>query len=163
VVMTAAFAWDGATFATSERDGGADWGAAYQVKVRSTATGKSVCSLPYPGVITPAVCFSKDGSHLLARSLASVTCWDLGDVKKPPRKAQNPSRRHFGAMAVHPDGPLLTVDNDRLVRVWDVPALTTDRAITWNIGKLHAVAVSPDGTRAAVGSHTGKVLVWDWD
>ena len=66
-------------------------------------------------------------------------------------------------MAVHPAGPLLTVANDKLVQVWDAPALAPSRAIEWNVGKLYAVAVSPDGTRAAVGSHTGKVLVWDWD
>ena len=57
----------------------------------------------------------------------------------------------------------MTVDTDRLVRVWDVASLTVTRTIEWNIGNLNAVAASPDGTRAAVGSGTGKVLVWDWD
>jgi hypothetical protein len=47
--------------------------------------------------------------------------------------------------------------------VWDAATLKLDRTIEWNVRKLYAVAVSGDGTRAAVGSHTGKVLVWDWD
>ena len=34
---------------------------------------------------------------------------------------------------------------------------------TWDVGRLRSVAFSPDGTRAAVGSDTGKVVVWDVD
>jgi WD40 repeat protein len=73
-------------------------------------------------------------------------------------------RRHrVEELAFHPDGSLPTVGGDRLVRVWDAETLTPGRVIEWNVGKLYAVAVSPDGARAAVGRHTGKVVVWDRD
>lgn len=162
-IDTAAFAPDGATFATAERHTDIGQPDEALVGIREVKNGRRRRNLKGVFLDTQQMEFTKDGSHLVARSAASLACWNLSEPNKQPRKAVNPSRKHFLSMAVHPDGPLLTVDNDRLVRVWDVPALTTDRSITWNIGKLYAVAVSPDGTRAAVGSHTGKVLVWDWD
>jgi WD40 repeat protein len=159
----AAFAPDGATFAITEQRIGD--GAPSGLTLRDAETAKPIRELKSAVPNPYQMVFSKDGAHLIARLPVRLVCWTLAAAEPgaAPRKVVNPSRKHFVAMAVHPDGPLLTVDNDRLVRVWTVPALTTDRSITWNIGKLHAVAVSPDGTRAAVGGHTGEVLVWDWD
>jgi WD40 repeat protein len=161
-VFAAAFAPDGSAFATFERFYDAHFRPTVELTVRRVADGKPICSPTGAPVSTEQLAFSHDGARLFGRWTASVGCWDLAEPDKL-RKAVNPARRHFVAMAVHPNGQLLTVDNDRLVRVWEVPALTADRTITWNVGKLYAVAVSRDGTRAAVGSHTGKVLVWDWD
>lgn len=107
--------------------------------------------------------FSPDGATIFVRAAASVACYDANDLKRPPRKIVNPSRKHFVSMDVHPDGKLLTVDNDAHVRVWDIATLTQVRTVEWKIGGLYAVAVSPDGTRAATGGSRGKVLVWDWD
>jgi WD40 repeat protein len=156
-----AFAPDGATFATAEVQPG--WRGAPELTIRAADTAKPVRTLVGTFRNTPQLAFSGDGVHLVARSGASLACWDVTEPDQKPQKAVNPGRKHFVSMAVHPDGPLLTADNNALVRVWNLPALTTERTIEWNIGKLYAVAVSPDGTRAAVGSHNGKVLVWDWD
>jgi WD40 repeat protein len=156
-----AFAPDGATFAISEERIGS--GAPSGLTLRAAETAKPIRELKSAFGHTYQMAFSNDGAYLIARSAARLACWTLAEPDAAPRLVTNSSRKHFVATAVHPDGPLLTVDNDRLVRVWTVPALTTHRSITWNIGKLLAVAVSPDGTRAAVGSATGKVLVWDWD
>ena len=162
-IRQAAFAPDGTRFATAERYTDANMVPSSKVTVCATATGKPVCSWEFPGVLTPLICFANGGTHLIARTLVSLACWNLGEPGSAPRKGVNPGRKRFVAMAAHPAGPLLTVANDRVVRVWDVPALTAGRSFTWNIGKLNAVTVSPDGTRAAVGSDTGTVLVWDWD
>jgi WD40 repeat protein len=161
-IEAAAFTADGGTFATAEHhNSGARW--VPELRLRDAETANPTRELVGAFRNTAQMAFSKDGAHLIARANASLACWTIAEPTRAPRKATNPSRRHFLSMAVHPSGPVLTVDNDRLVRVWDVPALTTDRIIEWNIGKLYAVAVSADGTRAAVGSHTGKVLAWDWD
>jgi len=156
--LSAAFSPDGTTLATAELRRNQR-----VVAVRDADTAVVRRDLGAPASQIEQLAFSSDGTRLLGRALARVFCWDLTDTSASPRSGTNPGRKHFRAMAVHPAGPLLTVDNDRLVRVWDVPALSADRTIAWKIGKLHAVAVSPDGTRAAVGSHTGRVLVWDWD
>ncbi len=162
-VTTAAFTTDGTRFATVEWSWNPVKSSVAALVVRDTATGEPVAALPDATGSTAQVAFSASGERAFARWNATLACWSLTESDEPPRKVVSPSRRHFLAMAVHPQGPVLTVDNDRFVRVWGAPALTAERTIEWNVGKLYAVAVSPDGTRAAVGSGTGKVLVWDWD
>lgn len=156
-VRWAAFSPNGASLATIEFGG-----SGANLVLRSTKTlmqtGEAEC---YAAAQT--LVFSVDSSRVVVPSGGSIAVYDTANLEAKPRKATNPSRRHFLSMAFHPDGQLLTVDNDRLVQIWDVNTLTVTRSVEWKIGKLYAVAVSPDGTRAAVGSHTGKVLVWDWD
>jgi WD40 repeat protein len=132
------------------------------VVVRDAGTGETRHELPLPTTFLTHLAFAP-GGLLIGTSTASLLCWDLTKPGKAPKKAGNPTRKHFQGMTVHPSGPVLTLDNDRLVRVWDAATVNPYRAIEWNIGKLYAAAVSPDGARAAVGSHTGRVLVWDWD
>jgi hypothetical protein len=157
-MLWAVFAPDGARFVTMEWHDGV-----VRLTVREATMGKPIREFPIVPKGIASLGFSRDGAHLIAGAAGSLVCWSLAEPDRAPHRGVNPNRKHFLSIAVHPEGPLLTIDNDRLVRVWNVPALTPERTIEWNIGKLHAVAVSPDGTRAAVGSHTGKVLVWDWD
>lgn len=151
-----AFARDGATLAHAQTCEGKR-----AVVIRDAATGDVKAELPTSMAHIPQLAFA--GDFLVGRVGGGLTCWSLAQPDEKPRKATNPSRKHFQSMTAHPSGVALTVDNDRLVRVWSVPDLNPYRAIEWSIGKLYAVAVSPDGSRAAVGSHTGRVLVWDWD
>lgn len=137
---------------------------AHAVRVLDADTGVPRCELAHPATDRPQqLAFSAHNEFLIARWGASLVCWNLAEQDAKPQRTFNPSRKHFVAMAVHPEGGVLTVANDRLVRVWDVPSLQPVRTIEWDIGKLYAVAVSPDGSRAAVGSNTGRVLIWDWD
>jgi len=158
----AAFSPDGATLATADYYPGQP-DREPQLTLRAADTLKPIRATPAAYRDPAQVLFSPDGSKLIVRSAASFACWRVAELDKRPRKAANPGRKHFLSMACHPDGRILTVDNDRVVRVWDLAMMTAVRAIEWNVGKLYTVAVSPDGTRAATGSHTGKVLVWDWD
>jgi WD40 repeat protein len=167
-VVTAAFSPDGSRLATAEIKSeimmpGRVYRQTQALTLRTARTGKPTRTLRAVFARPDQLLFSHDGERLFARTAGSFACWTLAEPDKSPKKAVNPARKHFLSMAYHREGKLLTVDNDRLVRVWDAATLRHERAIEWNIGKLYAVAVSPDGTRAAVGSHTGKVLVWDWD
>jgi WD40 repeat protein len=162
-VNGAAFAPDGSTLVTIEAEYDRYWTREAKLVLRDTAKGKVIASLEGAAATVDRVQFTRNGEYVVASWAGTLACWNVAEPDKPPRRGVNPGRKHFQSVALHPHGPVLTADNDRLVRVWEVPAMTTDRTIEWNIGNLYAVGVSPDGSRAAVSSHTGKVLVWDWD
>jgi WD40 repeat protein len=162
-IITADFAPDGATFAVVEQHARAGRQESAVVAIRTVASGTVLGLISDAARVPEAVRYSGSGKYLLAFWAETVACWTVAEPGKGAQQAVNPGRAPFVALAVHPSGPLLTTDTDRLVRAWYVPDLAPYRALEWDIGKLHSVAVSPDGTLAAVGSHTGKVLVWDWD
>jgi len=71
---------------------------------------------------------------------------------------------HLNDVAFTPDGRrLVTVSNDETVRLWDTETWIEVGGFKWKIGRLGAVAVSPDGLGMAAGADSGKVVVWDYD
>lgn len=57
----------------------------------------------------------------------------------------------------------MSIGGDGCVRYWDPIDLSPREILKGGIGKLYAVAVSPDGIMAAAGGDPGKVVVWDLD
>src|SRR5262249_38709880 len=77
---------------------------------------------------------------------------------------RNSSGCHFTGIAFHPSGKYLAAtSNDKTVQLYDTETWQVAKTYTWNIGRMCAIAFSPDGTLAAAGSRTGKVVVWDVD
>lgn len=107
--------------------------------------------------------FAPGGTSLFVWDQQLLERWDLaGGRRSHLRKA--PGRAYFTGFAVHPGGRfVLTSGGDGLVRFWDADTLDPGRVMKWGIGKLHAVAVSPDGLLAAAGGEKGQVVVWDLD
>ena len=104
-----------------------------------------------------------DGRQVAAAVDAVVLVWDAARGGKPVA-IRNDTRRHFTAAAYHPGGRhLFTTSNDATVTVWDTTEWVRVRRFDWEIGRLRAVAVSPDGQLAAAGSDRGTVVVWDVD
>lgn len=68
--------------------------------------------------------------------------------------------RSVRALAVAPDGTLLSASDDGTARLWDVAAQRERACFDWKLGALNAAAFSPDGTLAAVGGEDG-IVVWD--
>ena len=58
---------------------------------------------------------------------------------------------------------LAATSNDKTVKFYDTTTWELARTFTWAIGRVRSICFNPDGTLAAAGSDTGKVVVWDVD
>lgn len=56
---------------------------------------------------------------------------------------------------------LLTVGWDGTARLWDAATGRERMAYDWGVGKLHCLAIAPDGMTAAAGAENGAVVMWD--
>jgi WD40 repeat protein len=105
--------------------------------------------------------FASDGLHLLVGDPFRVDVWDVNArqiVAHAPRYGQS----KFSGFAVHPAGKFFaTSAGDRCVRLWSLPTCQPCGVLKWDIGKLHSIALSPDGMLGAAGGEKGQVVVWD--
>jgi WD40 repeat protein len=94
----------------------------------------------------------------------SLRIWRHDNFTAPIQTVQNSTKQHFTAIAFHPSGRFLAAtSNDATVKLYDTSTWSVAKTFTWNIGRMRSIAFSPDGTLAAAGSDTGKVVVWDVD
>lgn len=132
--------------------------------VRDDATGEVLETVPVPASEPTQIRASPDGSCLVVRCGQVFNVWDATDFARPPVRVANDNRKHFTCVAFHPTGRFLAATSrDETVKLFDARTWKVVRTFTWDVGKLHSVCFSPDGTRAAVGSATGKIVVWDVD
>jgi len=130
---------------------------------RSTTSGKAIGQpIRITGLGLNGMDLAVGGTRLLGCDSATIFSFDLSNPDHKPTRTTNPTRKHFTGLAVHPDGRrVFASNNDGTVREYDAVTLQELRAYDWKVGKLTCVAVAPDGMTAAVGSDTGKVVVWD--
>ena len=132
--------------------------------VRSADTGERLETYlcPYAGGGSPVL--SPAGEWLVVLSSMGMSVWSRDDLSRTPLKVSNDNRKHFTGIAFHPSGQYLAAtSNDETVKLYDTATWRVATTFTWNVGRLRSVAFSPDGTRAAVGSDTGQIVVWDVD
>lgn len=178
-----ALAHDGKTVATAESRRA---GAKPLVVLRDGSTGRAVAELGRSQASSPApprasrraaisedelrwlstdtrLAFSPDGRTLFAWDERVLERWDVAAGRRTARLPA-PGRAHFSGLAVHPSGRLLvTVSGDGQARYWEPADLSPVQALKWGVGKLHSVALTPDGALAAAGGDKGQVVVWDVD
>jgi WD40 repeat protein len=96
-----------------------------------------------------------------------LSVWKIdgaNDWQQPVATMKNDQNRNFTGIAFHPSGRYLAAtSNDATVKLYDTTTWEVARTFTWDIGKMRSIAFSPDGTLAAAGSDSGKVVVWDVD
>jgi hypothetical protein len=131
-----------------------------RVVARSTLTGALIAAAPVGLTNVRGLVAAPDGSLAVCFKNSSLHAWRPGGSVE---KVRTGTLRHYRALAFHPDGRhLLAGNNDTTARLIDTHTWQIVRQFAWDIGTLTAVAVSPDGTRAAAGG-AGAVVVWDLD
>jgi WD40 repeat protein len=135
-----------------------------RVAVRSLETGELLAASRIPNRTASGFALSPDGTCAVVASESSLFVYQTEKLKVAPRKVRNDNRKHFTGIAFHPSGKYLAAtSNDATVKLFDTTTWDVARTFTWDVGKMRSTAFSPDGTLAAAGSDTGKVVVWDVD
>jgi WD40 repeat protein len=131
--------------------------------LRAADTGTPTADLePGPGAVGLSLAYTPDGRTLLAWCQRWIEVRDVAG--RHAGRIDWPGRSHLRGLAVLPRGRgFITASGDWQARLWDLDAGKVTRAFKWDVGKLHAAAVSPDGATAAVGGDKGRVVVWDLD
>ncbi|MCE9563608.1 MAG: WD40 repeat domain-containing protein [Planctomycetes bacterium] len=137
-----------------------------RVEVRDTTTGMLRGVGEYPYNYAEPLLFSPDGRQLVGFNDMTLLAWPVPEVGTlgTPRRIHNDNRKQFTALAYHPSGDrLYATSNDTTVHVFDTANWNWVGRFTWQLGRLKAVAVSPDGMLAAAGGDKGDVVIWDVD
>jgi WD40 repeat protein len=147
------------------RRGHLHWEVDWELMVRSTTTGavESRAKLPNSGYLRTAI-FSPAGDCFVHLTGMKMFVYSFPQPERPPLCIRNDNRKHFTGAAFHPSGAYLAAaSNDTTVKLYETRTWQVARLFSWEVGRLGAVAFSPDGCQGAVGAHTGKVVVWDVD
>ncbi|VTT98004.1 possible transcriptional fis family protein : WD-40 repeat protein OS=Cyanothece sp. (strain PCC 7424) GN=PCC7424_1234 PE=4 SV=1: WD40: WD40 [Gemmataceae bacterium] len=139
------------------------WDFSPQLVIRSVSTGEVLAVAEIAGREAPSLAVAPDGARVVVAVLKSLYVFSTDDLT-PQQHVKNDGRKHFTGIAFHPSGRYLAAtSNDQTVKLYDTTTWTVAKTYTWDVGRMRSVAFSPDGTLAAAGSDTGKVVVWDVD
>ncbi len=108
-----------------------------------------------------ALTISPDGCTIAAVPGREVKLWSLDNPERPPRHLRG--HQHFTcALAFTPDSQLLATGGwDSTVRLWEVASRVECQRYDWQLGRINALALAPDGMTAAVGGDHRDVIIWD--
>jgi WD40 repeat protein len=131
---------------------------------RELTTGRELRSALQSAIAVGNPVVSQDGYLIAAWHAKTVTVWRRDSWSKPTATLKNDGMKHFTGIAFHPSGRYLgATSNDQTVKLYDTTTWKVAKTFTWKIGRMRSIAFSPDGTLAASGSDSGKVVVWDVD
>lgn len=136
----------------------------YSYVICSLKTGQPITAIEGPHIGWSPFVTSADGQLLATMLNSRIVVLSVTDLSKPVATVHNDSRKYFTGIAFHPSGKYLAAtSNDQTVKFYDTITWEVAKTFTWKISKTRSIAFSPDGTLAAAGGYTGKVIVWDVD
>jgi WD40 repeat protein len=139
----------------------ADGGAV--VEVLDATTGDFVHLIPVDGRRPDKLAWSADGRFLAGLVDMHVTVWETATWTEVLSPLEDPGRGTGLSVAFHPTGNFLLTGTTRGdVTILDPNTWGPLTKFRWGTGPVYALAVAPDGLRAAAAGHTGAVL-WDLD
>jgi WD40 repeat protein len=157
--ITFAVAPDGRTLASCDLTSVT---ATYLIRTYDMATTDPPREIATVSNLVRRLAWAPDGKHLAAAVDTRVFIWAADGAQVTMFRVAG--RKHVADIAFHPSGRRLAVaENSGTVRLLDAATWTEARAFEWGLPKARTVCFSPDGTLAAAGSDTGKVVVWDVD
>ena len=105
--------------------------------------------------------FSPDGTQLLYSAGRSLLIANLAQPTSDIRVLSE--RGDIRAAKFTPDGRFLLTVVAKKVKVRDTTTWKEVKTYEWGSGNPVVLAVAPDGSRAAVGTKTGHIVMWDLD
>ena len=137
----------------------------YRIVGRSAAELPAglVTEVPVRGARPDRLAWSPDGALLAGLVDKHLTVWETAtwsEVFGPPA---DPGPGEWLTVLFHPGGRLLLTGGAAgTVGVWDVASWSPVSTFRWGTGPVYALAVAPDGLRAAAAGQGGAVI-WDLD
>jgi WD40 repeat protein len=136
----------------------------FALATRETATGDMVGELELGPERILQLTSLPCGGLIAGYRNTRLLVWDVAQNAKQVAELRTGNKKEFTSLAFHPSGRFLAAtSNDETVKLYDTQTWELAKTFTWDIGRMRSIAFSPDGTLAAAGSDTGKVVVWDVD
>lgn len=156
---------DGERFLSAERlTVVGSWKRRRRVAIRSRTDGRLLAGTPQVYSYGDRVFASPASEVFVVLTASRIRVHRVDDPANCSHEVKNDGRKYFTAAAFHPSGQfMMAASNDATVKLYDTRSWAVARTFTWEIGRMRSVAFSADGTLAAAGSDSGKVVVWDVD